>query len=146
MARAWTLNPHAGGVPISDAVKAQTKRRLLAHAEKHYAGRHAGRQAQRAHARLDIRFKGALCYIDAFTEPDTRGSPWKATGETREQFVERLRSTPTHLCRLRHFGPDRWSVSFFTYSHERYEPTFFQSGKPFGTPEEALDIGAVYLT
>jgi hypothetical protein len=60
--------------------------------------------------------------------------------------MERLRSTPTHLCRLRHFGPDRWSVAFFTYSNERYEPCFFQSGKPFGTPEEALDIGAVYLT
>ena len=137
MARAWTLNPHAGGVTIPDARKEDTKRRLLAHAEKHYAGRYA---------RLDVRFKGALCYIDAFTEPDTRGTPWKATSETREQFAERLRSTPTHLCRLRHFGPDRWSVAFFTYSHGRYEPTFFPSGQPFGTPEEALDVGAVYLT
>lgn len=137
VARGWTLDPHAGGVPISDAVKEATKRRLLAHAEKHYAGRYA---------RLDIRFRGALCYIDAFTEPDTRGSPWKVTGETRDQFVERMRSTPTHLCRLRHFGPNRWSVAFFTYSNERYEPCFFRSGKLFGTPEEALDVGAVYLT
>jgi hypothetical protein len=137
MARAWTLNPHAGGVPIPDTLKEETKRRLLAHAEKHYAGRYA---------RLDVRFKGALCYIDAFTEPDPRGSPWKATGETREQFLERLRGTPTHLCRLRHFAQDRWSVAFFTYSHERYEPSFFRSGKEFGTPEEAFDVGAVYLS
>lgn len=137
MERVWTLNPHAGGIPISDIVKQQTQRRLLAHAEKHYAGRYA---------RLDIRFKGALCYVDAFLEPDTRGSPWDATGETREQFVERLRSAPTHLCRLRHFAPDRWSVAFFTYSHERYEPSFFPSGEEFGTPEEAFDVGAVYLT
>ncbi len=137
MARVWTLNPHAGGARIPDALKEETKRRLLVHAGKHYAGRYA---------RLDVRFKGALCYIDAFTEPDTRGSPWKATGETREQFMERLRSTPMHLCRLRHFGPDRWSVAFFTYSHERYEPCFFPSGKPFGTPEEAFDVGAIYLT
>src|ERR1019366_2385697 len=50
MARAWTLNPHAGGVPVPDNIKEQTKRRLLAHAEKHYAGRYA---------RLDVRFKGA---------------------------------------------------------------------------------------
>jgi hypothetical protein len=110
---------------------------FLAHAEREYAGRYA---------RLDIRFKGALCYVDAFLEPDTRGSPWKVTGEAREQFVERLRSTPAHLCRLRHFGQDRWSVAFFTYSHERYEPSFFRSGKQIGTPEEAFDVGAVYLT
>ena len=37
-------------------------------------------------------------------------------------------------------------MAFFTYSHERYEPCFFPSGKQFGTPEEAFDVGAVYLT
>ena len=68
------------------------------------------------------------------------------TGETKEQYLDRLRTTPTHLCRLPHFGADRWSVAFYTYSHERYEPTFFGSGEDTGTPEEGLDIGAVYLT
>lgn len=125
--RAWVFDPDSGGVKIPESAKEQTKRRILAHAEKHYAGRYA---------RLDVRFKGALCYVDAYIEPDTRGSPWKATRETREQFVERLRAAPTHLCRLRYFGPDRWSVAFFTYSHERYEPSFFASGEQFGTPEE----------
>ena len=38
-----------------------------------------------------------------------------------------------------------WSIAFFTYSHQRYEPTLFASGEPFGTPEEGLDVGAVYL-
>jgi len=47
---------------------------------------------------------------------------------------------------LRHFGPDRWSVAFFAYSHERYEATFFRAGEAFGTPEDGLDVGAVYLT
>ncbi|HEY3351715.1 MAG TPA: hypothetical protein VGQ83_00575 [Polyangia bacterium] len=32
-----------------------------------------------------------------------------------------------------------------TYSHEKYEPTFFASGELVGTPEEGLDVGAVYL-
>jgi hypothetical protein len=135
---AWVFDPHSGGTRIPLSLKEPTKRRIFAHAEKHYAGKYT---------RLDVRFKGALCYIDAYTEPDTRGSPWKATGETREEFVERLRKQPTHLCRLRHFGQDhRWSVAFFTYSHERYEPSFFASGEQFGTPEEGLDVGAVYLT
>ena len=134
----WVFDPHSGGTKIPETLKEETKRRILAHAEKHYAGRYT---------RLDIRFKGALCYIDAYTEPDTRGSPWKATKETREQFVERLRNNPIRLCRLRHFGADhRWSVAFYTYSHESSEPSMFVSGEPHGTPEEGLDVGAVYLT
>jgi hypothetical protein len=124
-------------VKIPESVKASTERRILAHAAKHYAGRYA---------RLGVRFKGALCYIDAYTEPSAVGTPWKITGETRDQYLERLRSTPTHLCRLRHFRPDRWSCAFYTYSNERYEPCFLASGEMIGTPEEGLDVGAVYLT
>jgi hypothetical protein len=61
--------------------------------------------------------------------------------------MERLRNVPTHLCRLRYLGPYRtaWSVAFFTYSHERYEPTFFENGELEGTPEEGFEVGAVYL-
>jgi len=117
----WIIDAHSGGEKIAESLKVETRQRILDHAEKLY-------------------------YIDAYIEPDARGSPWKVTKETREQFLERLRTAPTHLCRLRHFGPDRWSVAFFTYSHERYEPTFFQSGEAFGTPEEGLDVGGVYLT
>ena len=94
----WVYDPHSGGVKVTELVKETTKRRIIAHADKHYAGRYA---------HLDIRFKGPLCYIDAYTEPDMQGTAWKATGETREQFVERLRNTPTHLCRLRYWGQDR---------------------------------------
>ncbi len=45
-------------------VRHLSRPRILAHA-KHYAGRYA---------RLDVRFKGALCHVDAYIEPDTRGS------------------------------------------------------------------------
>lgn len=70
----------------------------------------------------------------------------RSTGETRAEFVERVSAIPIQLCRLRYFAvAGRWSVAFYTYSHERYEPTFFPSGDIFGTPEEALDLGAVYL-
>jgi hypothetical protein len=50
-----------------------------------------------------------------------------------------------HLCRLRYCGRAQWSVAFFAYSSERYEPCAFESGSFFGTPEEGLDVGAVYL-
>jgi len=135
--KTWIFNPHTGGVKISPAKQSEVRQRIESHAASNYAGQYI---------RLEIRFRGALCYIDAFTEPEPPSSSLlKATGETKERFIERLRSVPTHLGRLRYFGGDRWSYAFYTYSNERYEPTIFHSGDWFGTPEEAFDIGATYL-
>ena len=95
----------------------RTQRRIRAHAEANYAGRFN---------RLDIRFRGAFCYVDAYIDPPP---------------AERV-----HLCRLRYFGNEEaWSVAFYTYSHERYEPSVFANGTFQGTPEEAFDLAAVYL-
>ncbi len=133
----WVYNPHAGGSKIPEKLKEPTRRRILAHAEKHYTGRFT---------RLDIRFRGALCYIDAYREPRVTGKPWVATRETRDEFMDRLRNTPLHMCRLRYSAlKDEWSVAFFAYSSEKYEPSFFASGEMMGTPEEGFDVGAVYL-
>jgi hypothetical protein len=97
--RAWVYSPHSGGRPISPAVRLRTEERIRSYAEARYAGKFC---------RLDIRFRGALCYIDAWVD------------ETTE---------PLHLCRLRFFGNEEaWSLAFYTYSHERYEPTFFPNG------------------
>jgi hypothetical protein len=134
----WVHDPQSGGVKIPAAVQERTRQLILAHAAKRYTGKYT---------RLDVRFRGALCYIDAYTEPDVphdwRPKDW---GETREQMIKRLRESPTHLCRLRYFGDeDGWSLAFFTYSNEKYSPCVFRSGGWYGTPEEALDIGATYL-
>ncbi len=135
--RRWVLDPHSGGNKIPEAVRRATVARLERHAATHYAG---------PYTRLDIRFRGSLCYVDAFVEPEEPPASLLAlTGETREQFVERLRATPLHLCRLRYFSADRWSLAFYTYSNERYEACMFHNGTFFGTPEEGLDVGAVYL-
>jgi hypothetical protein len=113
------------------------RERILKHAERNYAGKYT---------RIDVRFRGALCYIDAYREPHVgKDDPPACLGETREEFVERLRKTPKHLCRMRHFDIDRWSLAFYTYSYERYEPCVFPNGEWFGTPEEAFDVGAAYL-
>jgi hypothetical protein len=133
----WVRDPHAGGVKIPPSVQVTTRRRILAHAEKLHAGRYT---------RIDVRFRGVFCYVDAYREPTVAENfPPPGWHETREEHIARLRSTPTHLCRLRHFAPERWSVAFYTYSHEDYEPTMFASGEFFGTPEEGFDVGAVYL-
>jgi|SRR6516162_5577434 len=54
----WVYNPHTGGKSIPPAVRARTQRRILDYADQHYAGKFT---------RIDVRFRGALCYIDAYT-------------------------------------------------------------------------------
>jgi len=138
MKKVWVYDPHSGGVNVPKVVQERTRNRILSHAQKHYSGKYT---------RIDIRFRGQLCYIDAYTEPST--SPDfdpKVFGESLEEHIERLRNIPTHLCRLRYFGDEnRWSMAFYTYSQERYEPSFFDNGSFHGTPEEAFDTCAVYL-
>ena len=97
---------------------------------------------------IDVRFKGKFCYIDAFTEPYVpEDYDPKLFGESRrDERIERLRNVPTHLCRLRYFGDDdKWSMVFYTYSHEKYEPCMFNNGTFHGTPEEAFDTSSIYL-
>jgi hypothetical protein len=67
-------------------------------------------------------------------------------GETRDQWVERLRNTPAHLCRIRYFGnDDRWSFAWYTYAHEKYEPSFLITGEDHGTPGEAFETSARFF-
>lgn len=134
----WVYSPHVGGTKIPEVVKARTRERILAHAKKHYAGKFT---------RIEVRFRGALCYVDAFQEAHL-GEDFPPPGcpETREQALERMRNVPTHLVRMRYFGnEERWTLAFYTYSHDRYEPCVFPSGEDHGTPEEAFEVGAVYL-
>ena len=136
--RIWTHDPHSGGVMIPAPVRQRTEQRIRSHAANHHAGRFT---------RLDVRFRGRLCYIDAFIEPSKPSvGLLHALGESRQQYLERLRATPVHLCRLRYFGNEqRWSMAFYTYSHEKYEPCIFDTGSVQGTPEQAFDTAAVYL-
>lgn len=57
----WVRDPDRGGVNIPEALKRETKDRLNAHAERHYAG---------LYKELVIRFRGPFCYVDASKEGD----------------------------------------------------------------------------
>ncbi len=131
----WVFDPDSGGKKIPDPVKRRTEARIRAYAEAHFAGQYT---------RLDIRFRSQFCYIDAYTEPVMReGWPPADWPESREEYQERLRNTPTHLCRLRYFGKeDEWGFAFFGYSNEKYELTILPNGSFFGTPEEAFQTAA----
>lgn len=127
-----------GGGKIPEAVQNAVRMRILNHARERYAGKYR---------RIDVRFKGALCYVDAYQEP-APGSEGVAalTGETPAEFAERIRNTPVHLVRLGYVDENRWSLAFYTYSDERYAPCSYPNGEEIGTVEQAFDVGAVYLT
>lgn len=114
--RGWHYNPQAGGTKIPEWMHAEIRERILKHGKKLYP---------KSPSRLDIKFKGHFCYIDAY-EPGSKD--------------------PMHLCRLRYFaGHNEWSMAFYTYSNERYEPCFLHNGEWCGTVEEAFETGSNYL-
>ncbi|HLB48528.1 MAG TPA: hypothetical protein VJL59_16095 [Anaerolineales bacterium] len=55
----WVFDPHSGGQKIPEAVKVEITRRIERVAEKQFKG---------FFLRLDVRFKGQFCYIDADRE------------------------------------------------------------------------------
>ena len=118
MRRHWVHSPHSGGIKMTAARKAAVSERIHA-----YAGRKLCDKCDQ----VIVRFRGALCYVDADqTQPDGR--------------VFRF-----PLCRLRHFDLDRWSIALYTFSNERYEPCIFPSGEWIASLDEALDIGTTFL-
>jgi hypothetical protein len=92
-------------------------------------------------ARVEVRFRGEYAYIDAF-----ESDPWFSPGATEEE-KERIRQTPTKLCRLAWTGdPDSWEFAFYKYSDERYEPSISLDGSFAGPPESCFDTAAqLYL-
>ena len=113
----WVRTPSAGGRAIPDAVQRETEQRIQQHAQKSFRGKYT---------RIDVRFRGKFCYVDALTEPD---------------------APAVHLCRLRYFDTDRWSFALYTYSHERYEDSCFPSGDFWGPAEDAFHLAAnLYLS
>jgi len=59
--------------------------------------------------------------------------------------MERLRNTPTHLCRLSYTGSsDLWGFACYSYAHEKYEPSFLLTGARAGTPEEAFATSTLF--
>ena len=131
-------NPHSGGIKIPKKSQDTIKRRIIIFAENNYAGKYS---------RIDIRFRQQFCYIDAYIEPYVADDfPPAGFHESREEYIVRLRNTPIHLGRIRYFGNEEsWSFAFYTYSHNKYEPSVFDNGTFYGTPEEAFESAAIYL-
>ena len=82
----WVFDPDSGGKKIPDAKKREVTQRINKFAAENYAGKYT---------RLDIRFRGQFCYIDAYTEPVVaEGWPPEDWPETREEMIEHLLTRP----------------------------------------------------
>ena len=132
----WVYDPGSGGVTIKSTLKPGIEHRIRQYAEANFAGRYT---------KLDIRFRGKFCYVDAYVEPEPLTPDWPPSDwpESREEYQERLRNTPIHLIRLRYYGdPDKWGLAFYSYASEKYELSVFPTGDFKGTPEEAFQVAA----
>ena len=134
----WVRDPNSGGVKIPEKVRERVKQRILKYAETHYSGKYI---------RLDIRFRSQFCYIDAYKEPYLAPDfPPPDFPESREEYIERVRNNPLHLCRIRYFGDEEaWGFAYYSYSNEKYKLSVFDNGTFYGTPEEAFESSAMYL-
>lgn len=118
MKRQWVFDPHSGGVKIGPHRKAAIEDRI---------NRYADQNLKAKWDMIEVRFRGALCYVTALR-----------TESGGEEF-------PFPLCRLRHFDMERWSISLFTWGNEKYEPCILPNGEWFGTIEDCLEIGTTFL-
>lgn len=138
MARTWVYSPHSGGRKVPQHKQQVIRERILRHAEAKYAGKYN---------RIEVQFRGKYCYVDAYVEPCVpKSGRSPRPNESPAEYMEPLRESAFHLCRLLYRGDDDvWNVAFYTYSHEKYERSVFPNGESTGTPEDAFDVGAMYF-
>jgi len=111
----WIYDVHSGGTKIPSLNHEKIRKRAQAYAAK---------RPWKNKYKLQVRFKGQFCYVDAL-ETDGTVSP---------------------LGRLRHFNDRKWSIAFYTYSNDCYQPCFMSNGSKEGTLEEGLAVCEMYLS
>lgn len=111
----WVFTPHSGGNKIPPAQHDMLRCQAEAFAKT---------RPWFSEHELVLRFKNQFCYIDAMARKEKK---------------------PFSMGRLRYFSENVWSLAFYRYSNERYEPCIFPSGKWRGTLEEAIEVCEIYL-
>lgn len=111
MKKQWVFDPHSGGVKISPYRKAEVENQIKRYADKDLKDKCD---------RIEVLFRGALCYVTA----------WRTESDGEDYRFP--------LCLPWHFDMERWSVSLFTWSNEKYEPCILPSGEWLGKIEDCL--------
>lgn len=111
----WVYDPHSGGAKIPSGQHSMLRAKAEAFAKT---------RAWFSTYELVLRFKSQFCYLDA---------------------IDRADKKPFPIGRLRHLHSGSWSLAFYAYSSEHYEPCVFANGKWEGTFEEGIAACEVYL-
>lgn len=111
----WYYLPHSGGAKIPPQIHDSLRSKVHAYEKT---------RPWYPKYKLNLRFKGQFCYIDACEDG----------------------KKPFPLGRARYFSENNWSLAYYTYSNERYEPCLLPSGKDSGTLELSLQICETYLS
>ncbi len=112
----WVYSPQSGGIKLTPSKQSM----FLQKAEAFEQTRPWFPVFQ-----LKLRFKNQFCYLDALKSGELKAFP---------------------LCRLRYFRDNIWSMAFYTYSNQRYEPCYFRNGTWEGSLEEAVEMCEMYLS
>lgn len=110
----WVYDLHSDGnkIPVSNYEKIRNQVQT-----------YAAEQPWKHEPKLQVRFRGQFCYVDAIESDGTMSA----------------------LGGLRHFNDKKWSVAFYTYSNDRYEPCFMSNGTEEEILEEGLAVCELYL-
>lgn len=111
----WYFDPQSGGKKISPDQYEHWRKCIEAFSQS---------RSWCSKHKLSVRFKAQFCYVDVTEDGETSPSP---------------------LARLRYFNDERWSMTFFTWSNERYTPCILMTGQWQGTFEECLETGTCQL-
>jgi hypothetical protein len=111
----WVYDPQSGGTKISE----NNKWIFRQQAEKFAKDRPWSSEYE-----LIVRFKSQFCYLDALKKGENRAFP---------------------IGRLRYFRDNVWSLAFFTYSNETYQPCVFLNGDWEGTLEEGIAVCEAHI-
>lgn len=111
----WVYDPHSGGTKILPV-----QHDIL----RHQAEVFAKTRPWYSEYEIILRFKNQFCYLDTMNRKDKKPFP---------------------IGRIRYLNSRGWSLAFYTYSNEKYEPCVFLSGKFEGTLEEAIEVCEMYL-
>lgn len=94
---------------------------------------------------LKVRFYKLFCTISIYHEPMGPVRSCSRNTLKTEVMREKLRNTPSPLCRLTYVSPNIWTLSIYNFCTDTYDPSPFLTGRMEGTPEEGVETAMEFF-
>ena len=115
MKKMWVYDPQSGGNKIPEKYHWVIRQQ---------ADKFSTTRPWSAAYEIKLRFKAQFCYLDGLKKGEDKTFP---------------------IGRLRYFRDNVWSLAFYTYSNETYQPCVFLNGEWEGTLEEGIAVCEMHL-